>query len=90
MACPTNQKMNVEEATPVCRRADGGGISAGVLRDRSDGRRRLSAPRRYRKETLDHLLGLDTRITARRMPRWIPAAPTFQVKMARASAGRAC
>ncbi|HRX07373.1 MAG TPA: 2-oxoacid:acceptor oxidoreductase family protein, partial [Kiritimatiellia bacterium] len=81
MACPTNQKMNVEEATRFVAEQMEAEFPLGVLRDRSDEAAPIvRAESDYRKETLDHLLGLDTD----RAPDAAldPAAPTFQVKMA--------
>ena len=81
MACPTNQKMNVEEATRFVAEQMEAEFPLGVLRDRSEEAAPIvRAESDYRKETLDHLLGLDTD----RAPDAAldPAAPTFQVKMA--------
>ncbi len=81
MACPTNQKMNVEAATRFVAEQMEAEFPLGVLRDRvAEAPPVVRAPSDYRKETLDHLLGLDTD----RAPdaELDPAAPTFAVKMA--------
>jgi 2-oxoisovalerate ferredoxin oxidoreductase beta subunit len=81
MACPTNQRMNVEQATtfveermekeyPLGQFRDDSETAKPIVRDESD----------YRKETLDTLLGLDKE----QEPDAVldPEAPTFYVKMA--------
>ena len=81
MACPTNQKMNVEAATRFVAEQMEAEFPLGVLRDRvAEAPPIVRAASDYRKETLDHLLGLDTD----RAPdaELDPAAPTFAVKMA--------
>ncbi len=81
MACPTNQKMNVEAATRFVAEQMEAEFPLGTLRDRTaEATPIVRAESDYRKETLDHLLGLDTD----RSPdaKLDPAAPTFSVKMA--------
>jgi len=81
MACPTNQKMNVEAATRFVAEQMEAEYPLGVLCDRSaEAPRIVRAESDYRKETLDRLLRLDTD----RAPdaKLDPAAPTFNVKMA--------
>ena len=81
MACPTNQKMNVEAATRFVAEQMEAEFPLGTLRDRTaDATPVVRAESDYRKETLDHLLGLDTD----RSPdaKLDMAAPTFSVKMA--------
>ena len=81
MACPTNQKMNVEAATRFVSEQMEKEFPLGILRDRSaDVRPLVRAESDYRKETLDRLLHLDTD----RAPdaQLDPAAPTVQLKMA--------
>ena len=81
MACPTNQKMNVEEATRFVAEQMEAEFPLGVLRDRAEEAAPIvRAESDYRKETLDRLLGLDTD----RAPdaELDPAAPSFHVKMA--------
>ncbi len=81
MACPTNQKMNVEQATefvaermekeyPLGTFRDDSETAKPIVRDESD----------YRKETLDSLLGLDKEQEPDAL--LDPDAPTFYVKMA--------
>ena len=81
MACPTNQKMNVEAATRFVAEQMEAEFPLGVLRDRAaETKPIVRAESDYRKETLDRLLHLDTD----RAPdaQLDPAAPTFNVKMA--------
>ena len=81
MACPTNQKMNVEAATRFVAEQMEAEFPLGTLRDRTaEVSPIVRSESDYRKETLDHLLGLDTD----RAPdaKLDPAAPTFCVKMA--------
>ena len=81
MACPTNQRMNVEEATRFVAEQMEAEFPLGVLRDRSaEAAPIVRAQSDYRKATLDHLLGLDQD----RAPdaQLDPAAPTYSVKMA--------
>ena len=81
MACPTNQKMNVEAATRFVAEQMEAEFPPGILRDRSAEAQPITRSESdYRKETLDRLLGLDTD----RAPdaKLDPAAPTFSVKMA--------
>ncbi len=81
MACPTNQKMNVEAATRFVAEQMEAEFPLGTLRDRTaETKPVVRAESDYRKETLDHLLGLDTD----RSPdaKRDMAAPTFSVKMA--------
>ena len=81
MACPTNQKMNVEAATRFVAEQMEKEFPLGILRDRSaDVAPLVRAESDYRKETLDRLLHLDTD----RAPdaQLDPAAPTVQLKMA--------
>ena len=81
MACPTNQKMNVEAATRFVAEQMETEFPLGVLRDRcAEAAPIVRAESDYRKETLDHLLGLDVD----RAPdaQLDPAAPTLNVKMA--------
>ena len=81
MACPTNQKMNVEAATRFVAEQMEAEFPLGVLRDRvAEATPVVRAPSDYRKETLDHLLGLD--IDQAPDAKLDPAAPTFAVKMA--------
>ena len=81
MACPTNQKMNVEAATRFVAEQMEAEYPLGVLRDRSAEAPPIArAESDYRKETLDRLLHLDTdRAPEAKLD---PAAPTFNVKMA--------
>ncbi|NCA82120.1 MAG: ketoisovalerate oxidoreductase [Opitutae bacterium] len=81
MACPTNQKMNVEAATRFVAEQMEAEFPLGVLRDRvAEAAPIVRARSDYRKETLDHLLGLD----ADQAPdaQLDPSAPTHAVKMA--------
>ena len=81
MACPTNQKMNVEAATRFVAEQMEAEFPLGILRDRSaEAAPLVRSESDYRKETLDHLLGLDLD----RAPDALldPAAPTLAVKMA--------
>ena len=81
MACPTNQKMNVEAAARFVAEQMEAEYPLGILRDRSaEAGPIVRAESDYRKETLDRLLGLDTDQApdAKRDP----AAPTLGVKMA--------
>ena len=81
MACPTNQKMNVEAATRFVAEQMEKEFPLGVLRDRAaEVQPLVRAECDYRKETLDRLLHLDTdRAPEAKLD---PAAPTFNVKMA--------
>lgn len=81
MACPTNQKLDVESATRFVAEQMEAEFPPGVLRDRADEALPIRrAESDYRKETLDRLLGLDTdRAPDAAMD---PSAPTFQVKVA--------
>jgi hypothetical protein len=66
---------------PVRRRADGEGISAGHVPGRvGGGAADRAGESDYRKETLDHLLNLDTDQAPD--AQLDPAAPTLNVKMA--------
>ncbi|MDY0149880.1 MAG: 2-oxoacid:acceptor oxidoreductase family protein [Kiritimatiellia bacterium] len=81
MACPTNQKMNVEEAIQFVAEQMEAEFPLGVLRDCAAERDPIVRTESdYRKETLDHLLGLDTE----RAPDAVldSTAPTVSVKMA--------
>ena len=81
MACPTNQKMNVEAATRFVAEQMEVEFPLGVLRDRAaEAQPIVRAESDYRKETLDRMLHLDTD----RAPdaQLDPAAPTLNVKMA--------
>ena len=81
MACPTNQKMNVEEAIQFVAEQMEAEFPLGVLRDCAVERDPIVRTESdYRKETLDHLLGLDTE----RAPDAVldSTAPTVSVKMA--------
>ena len=81
MACPTNQKMNVEAATRFVAEQMEAEFPLGTFRDQiAETVPVVRAESDYRKETLDHLLGLDTD----RSPdaKLDPAAPTYSVKMA--------
>ncbi|MDD2240883.1 MAG: 2-oxoacid:acceptor oxidoreductase family protein [Kiritimatiellae bacterium] len=81
MACPTNQKMNVEEAIQFVAEQMEAEFPLGVLRDCTAERDPIVRTESdYRKETLDHLLGLDTE----RAPDAVldSTAPTVSVKMA--------
>ena len=81
MACPTNQKMNVEAATRFVAEQMEAEFPLGTFRDRIEETVPVvRAESDYRKETLDHLLGLDTD----RSPdaKLDPAAPTYSVKRA--------
>lgn len=81
MACPTNQKMNVEAATRFVAEQMEKEFPLGVLRDReAEVQPIVRAESDYRKETLDRMLHLDTD----RAPdaQLDPAAPTLNVKMA--------
>ena len=81
MACPTNQKMNVEAATRFVAEQMEAEFPLGTLRDRTaEAKPVVRTESDYRKETLDHLLGLDTD----RSPdaKLDLTAPTFSVKMA--------
>jgi 2-oxoisovalerate ferredoxin oxidoreductase beta subunit len=81
MACLTNQKMNVEESIRFVADQMEKEFPLGTFRDESATAQPIvRAESDYRKETLDHLLHLDTD----RAPDAIldPAAPTLNVKMA--------
>ncbi len=81
MACPTNQKMNVEAAIRFVSEQMEAEYPLGVLRDRSgEAKTLVRAESDYRKETLDRLLHLDTD----RAPdaKLDPSARTVSVKMA--------
>lgn len=81
MACPTNQKMNVEEATRFVAEQMEVEFPPGVLRDRAaEAVPIVRSESDYAKETLDRIFSLDTD----RAPdaQLTPAAPTFRVKMA--------
>lgn len=81
MACPTNQKMNVEAATRFVAEQMEAEFPLGVLRDRAAEATPLVRPESdYRKESLDRLLNLDTDRAPDAKPD--PAAPTFAVKVA--------
>ncbi len=81
MACPTNQKMNVEAATRFVAEQMEAEFPLGTLRDRTaETAPVVRAESDYRKETLDHLLGLDTDQAPD--AKLDSAAPTFSVKMA--------
>ena len=81
MACPTNQKMNVEAATRFVAEQMEAEFPLGVLRDRvAEAPPIVRARSDYRKETLDHLLGLDTDQAPD--AQFDPSAPTHAVKMA--------
>jgi 2-oxoisovalerate ferredoxin oxidoreductase beta subunit len=81
MACPTNQKLNVQEAIQFVEEQMEKEYPLGIFRDESATAKPIvRAASDYRKETLDHLLNLDTD----REPDATldPDAPTFNVKMA--------
>jgi 2-oxoisovalerate ferredoxin oxidoreductase beta subunit len=81
MACPTNQKMNVEEATRFVAEQMEAEFPLGVFRDEiATAQPIVRSQSDYRKETLDHLLNLDTDRSPDATPD--PAAPTFRLKMA--------
>ncbi len=81
MACPTNQKMNVEAAIRFVSEQMEAEYPLGVLRDRSaEAKPLVRAESDYRKETLDRLLHLDTDQAPD--AKLDPGAPTFNVKMA--------
>ncbi|HOU21084.1 MAG TPA: thiamine pyrophosphate-dependent enzyme, partial [Kiritimatiellia bacterium] len=81
MACPTNQKMNVEAATRFVAEQMEAEFPLGILRDRSaEAPPIVRSESDYRKETLDHLLNLDTDQAPDAVPD--PEAPTLNVKMA--------
>jgi 2-oxoisovalerate ferredoxin oxidoreductase beta subunit len=81
MACPTNQKMNVEAATRFVAEQMETEFPLGILRDRSaETPPIVRAESDYRKETLDRLLRLDVDHAPDAQPD--PAAPTVKVKMA--------
>jgi len=81
MACPTNQKMNVEEATRFVAEQMEKEYPLNLFRDDSETATPIVRPvSDYRKETLDHMLKLDTD----HEPDAVldPEAPTLNVKMA--------
>ena len=81
MACPTNQKMNVEAAARFVAEQMEAEYPPGILRDRSaEAVPIVRAESDYRKETLDRLLGLDTDQAPD--AKLDPAAPSHAVKMA--------
>ncbi|HRT05489.1 MAG TPA: 2-oxoacid:acceptor oxidoreductase family protein [Kiritimatiellia bacterium] len=81
MACPTNQKMNVEAATRFVAEQMETEFPLGILRDRAaDVAPLVRAESDYRKETLDKLLRLDVDRAPDARPD--PAAPTLRLKMA--------
>jgi 2-oxoisovalerate ferredoxin oxidoreductase beta subunit len=81
MACPTNQKLNVEEATRFVEEQMEKEFPPGIFRDESETAPPIvRAESDYRKETLDHLLNLDTDQAPD--AKLDPAGATFHVKMA--------
>lgn len=81
MACPTNQKMNVEEATRFVAEQMEKEFPLGTFRDESAAAQPIvRATSDYRKATLDHLLNLDTDQAPD--ARLDPAAKSVNVKMA--------
>lgn len=81
MACPTNQKMNVEEATRFVAEQMEAEFPLGVFRDEiATAQPIVRAQSDYRKETLDHLLNLDTDHSPDAT--LDPSTPTFRLKMA--------
>ena len=81
MACPTNQKMNVEAATRFVAEQMEAEYPLGIFRDRSaEAQPIVRSESDYRKETLDRLLGLDTDQAPD--AQLDPAAPKWKIKMA--------
>ena len=81
MACPTNQKMNVEEATRFVAEQMEKEFPLGTFRDEAATAQPIvRATSDYRKETLDHLLNLDTDQAPD--AQLDPSANVFNVKMA--------
>jgi 2-oxoisovalerate ferredoxin oxidoreductase beta subunit len=81
MACLTNQKLNVEESIRFVAEQMEPEFPLGTFRDESATAQPIvRAESDYRKETLDHLLKLDTD----HAPDAVldPAAPTLRIKMA--------
>jgi len=81
MACPTNQRMNVEQATTFVEERMEKEYPLGTFRDDSKTVKPLVRDESdYRKETLDTMLGLDKELEPD--AKQDPDAPTFYVKMA--------
>jgi 2-oxoisovalerate ferredoxin oxidoreductase beta subunit len=81
MSCLTNQKMNVEESIHFVSEQMEKEFPLGTFRDESAAAPPIvRAESDYRKETLDHLMHLDTDHAPDALPD--PSAPTFNVKMA--------
>jgi 2-oxoisovalerate ferredoxin oxidoreductase beta subunit len=81
MACPTNQKMTVEEAARFVAEEMEKEFPLGVFRDAAETAQPIvRAQSDYRKATLDHLLNLDTDQSPDAA--LDPSAPTFCFKMA--------
>ena len=81
MACPTNQKMDVKAATRFVSEQMEAEFPLGTLRDRAaETAPVVRSASDYRRETLDHLLGLDVD----RAPdaKLDAGAPTFRLKLA--------
>jgi 2-oxoisovalerate ferredoxin oxidoreductase beta subunit len=81
MACPTNQRMGVEESTRFVAEQMEAEFPLGVYRDRiAEAEPIVRSQSDYRKESLDHLLGLDVD----RAPdaKVDPSVPTVCLKMA--------
>ncbi len=81
MACPTNQRMNVQQANDFVQQQMEKEYPLGIFRDESETAQPIVRPESdYRKETLDRILELDTHPEPE--AELDPEAPTFKVKMA--------